>query len=100
MNPFQLLEVHDPRNPDRSFQVGPDDALWYDTVAIPQPRSGEPGWVRIRQRYTTYPGDFVIHCHFLNHEDMGMMRKVMVVPAQGAPGYPPGVPVRECTRGD
>ena len=33
-----------------------------------------------RTRYDDYVGDFVIHCHMLEHEDQGMMQNVTVVP--------------------
>jgi FtsP/CotA-like multicopper oxidase with cupredoxin domain len=43
-------------------------------------RPGEPGWVRLRVTFTTADiGEFVFHCHILEHEDNGMMAKVRVV---------------------
>ena len=30
-------------------------------------------------------GEFVYHCHILEHEDAGMMAKIQVVPAGPAP---------------
>ncbi len=35
--------------------------------------------VAIRQRYDDYTGAYVIHCHFLGHEDRGMMWNVQTV---------------------
>jgi FtsP/CotA-like multicopper oxidase with cupredoxin domain len=35
--------------------------------------------VSIRQRYDDYTGAYVIHCHFLGHEDRGMMWNVQTV---------------------
>jgi len=32
----------------------------------------------IRSRYVEYMGDFVIHCHILDHEDQGMMQHVRI----------------------
>jgi hypothetical protein len=29
-------------------------------------------------------GDFVYHCHILDHEDAGMMAKIRVLPRRGA----------------
>jgi FtsP/CotA-like multicopper oxidase with cupredoxin domain len=100
VNPFQVVEIFDPSQGDNGTTTtfGPDEALWQDVVAIPLPKNGTPGHVRIRQRFLTYPGDFVIHCHFLNHEDLGMMKRVRVVPGPDAPGHPPCVPVRVCSR--
>jgi len=35
--------------------------------------------VVIRQRFEDYTGAFVLHCHFLGHEDRGMMLMVQAV---------------------
>jgi len=35
--------------------------------------------VQIRQRFEDYTGGYVIHCHFLGHEDRGMMHNVQTV---------------------
>lgn len=48
--------------------------VWLDTVFIPP-----GGWVRVRQRFPDFPGLFVLHCHILTHEDVGMMQLVHVV---------------------
>jgi FtsP/CotA-like multicopper oxidase with cupredoxin domain len=41
---------------------------------------GAPGWVKLRMTFTTADiGEFVFHCHILEHEDNGMMGKVRVV---------------------
>lgn len=39
-----------------------------------------PGWVRLRMdfRDPAIVGEFVYHCHILEHEDNGMMRKILV----------------------
>ncbi len=34
----------------------------------------------LRTRYVRYVGQYVIHCHILPHEDLGMMQVVEVVP--------------------
>ena len=88
VNPFQVVETFDGRE-RLTFNAG--DAVWQDVVAVPL-----GGYVKIRQRYLTFAGDFVIHCHFLNHEDMGMMKRVRVVPSARAPGQLPCRRVREC----
>jgi hypothetical protein len=33
----------------------------------------------IRQRYEQFTGEYVLHCHFLGHEDRGMMFSVQTV---------------------
>lgn len=68
INPFQVVSINGQlQNPRR----------WQDTVLIPQ-----MGSVVIRHRFTDYTGKYVNHCHFLAHEDMGMMQVVEVVPPQ------------------
>jgi FtsP/CotA-like multicopper oxidase with cupredoxin domain len=48
---------------------------------IPTGYPGTPGWVKLRMTFTTADiGEFVFHCHILEHEDNGMMAKVIVVP--------------------
>jgi spore coat protein A len=45
-----------------------------------------PGQVtRIRAQFNT-PGQYVWHCHIVEHEDNEMMRPYRIGPAQGAPG--------------
>ena len=64
VNPFQVTR----KNPDDE-----DEIVWRDTLLV---REGEP--VTIRSRYERYIGQFVIHCHILDHEDQGMMQIVEV----------------------
>jgi FtsP/CotA-like multicopper oxidase with cupredoxin domain len=42
--------------------------------------------VHIRTRYDRYIGEFVLHCHILDHEDAGMMLNVQIVPDLSLPG--------------
>jgi FtsP/CotA-like multicopper oxidase with cupredoxin domain len=41
--------------------------------------------VHVRTRYERYIGEFVIHCHILDHEDAGMMLHIEIVPDLSAP---------------
>jgi hypothetical protein len=36
--------------------------------------------------YDRYSAEFVVHCHFLDHEDAGMMWNIEIVPDNSAPG--------------
>jgi FtsP/CotA-like multicopper oxidase with cupredoxin domain len=36
--------------------------------------------VHIRTRYDRYIGEYVLHCHILDHEDAGMMLNISIVP--------------------
>ncbi len=61
LNQFQVLS----RN---GGQPGLHDAGWKDTVNL---RAAEV--VEVAVRFTDYPGNFMLHCHNLEHEDMAMM---------------------------
>jgi hypothetical protein len=41
----------------------------------------------IRQRYEDFTGEYVLHCHFLGHEDRGMMFSVQTI-CPTSPGHP------------
>jgi FtsP/CotA-like multicopper oxidase with cupredoxin domain len=48
-----------------------------DVVALPPRISDvEPSRVIIEMPFTDFPGEFVFHCHILDHEDAGMMALV------------------------
>jgi FtsP/CotA-like multicopper oxidase with cupredoxin domain len=49
------------------------ELTWRDTVNVPR-----LGSVTLRMRFQEFTGRFVLHCHILNHEDLGMMRLVEV----------------------
>ncbi len=40
----------------------------------------------LRTHYARYTGEFVLHCHILDHEDAGMMANVQIV---DDPAHPP-----------
>jgi hypothetical protein len=46
----------------------------------------------IRTKYDRYIGEFVIHCHILDHEDRGMMTNIQIGPNLSAPGNGIGMP--------
>ncbi len=55
--------------------------LWHDTLPVPPASTnGVPGrvFVTIPFRAQQQVGSFVYHCHFLYHEDLGMMAVVQV----------------------
>ncbi len=92
-NPFQLL-----RNGSTTYTA---PWVWMDTIALPV---GTPQTqsVLLRQRYTDFTGGYVLHCHFLGHEDRGMMFGVQTVCPQDPSSYgkarPGGAP--ECVSGN
>jgi FtsP/CotA-like multicopper oxidase with cupredoxin domain len=63
VNDFQVLSIT--ANGDPS----PLQPVWY-TDTVPLPTNGE---VKIRVIFPDFAGRFVYHCHFLHHEDEGMM---------------------------
>jgi FtsP/CotA-like multicopper oxidase with cupredoxin domain len=86
VNPFEIVSIVNNNNPtfDLSAPTAPSDfgdpqyrglrGVWKDTLWI------KPGYTAtVRTRYERYIGEFVLHCHILDHEDMGMMQNVAVV---------------------
>ena len=71
VNPFQMT---------RKDPAGADETIWKDTILVPP-----KGHVNVYTRYTDYVGEFVLHCHILDHEDLGMMQAVEVVEPENPP---------------
>ena len=44
----------------------------------------------VRTRYQRYIGEYVLHCHILDHEDQGMMQNVSIGLANGQGGIASG----------
>jgi FtsP/CotA-like multicopper oxidase with cupredoxin domain len=55
--------------------------VWKDTIFVPPKQT-----VRLRTRYERYIGTFVLHCHILPHEDLGMMEVVEIEHPSSAHG--------------
>jgi FtsP/CotA-like multicopper oxidase with cupredoxin domain len=68
VNPFQVVRTDPDGNPE---------TVWKDTLAIDG--QVDPKGVSVYTRYDDFTGKFVIHCHILDHEDLGMMEAVKVV---------------------
>lgn len=63
-NPFQVTAVNgEPVT----------DLRWRDTETLPG-----NGTLTFRSRFLDYTGQYVLHCHMMNHEDMGMMQLIEV----------------------
>jgi FtsP/CotA-like multicopper oxidase with cupredoxin domain len=69
---------------------------WTTTVPGQMSVCGCLSWgsITIRQRFLDYTGEYVIHCHFLGHEDRGMMLATQTVcpPVPGQQGQFYGTP--------
>ena len=46
--------------------------------------------VVVRKRYERCIGDFVLHCHILDHEDQGTMQNIRIALPDGAGGATSG----------
>ncbi len=106
VNPFQIVEILDPSGKDVSAPgaidsgggtVDPQYAglkgVWKDTLWIKSlvntpgpPPANTIYTIKVRTRYQRYIGEFVLHCHILDHEDQGMMQNVAVVLPDGSVG--------------
>jgi len=59
----------------------PVEPFWCDTQALPiNGTPSAPKSITFRMRFVDFVGPYVMHCHMLQHEDMGMMQRVTVVP--------------------
>lgn len=56
--------------------------FWADTLSIPPSQDGRSGSLTFRSRFKDFYGKFVWHCHALDHEDLGMMQMVEILPPQ------------------
>jgi FtsP/CotA-like multicopper oxidase with cupredoxin domain len=65
INPFQVTQVNGQAQPDLQ---------WRDSVVVPH-NGGSVVW---RSRFLDYTGILMLHCHMMNHEEMGMMQTVEV----------------------
>lgn len=82
INPFQVFESS--TGTLNGFPL--TEPVWLDTVDVPP-----HGSIKARQRFVDFTGKFVLHCHVLPHEDIGMMQMVEVVP-RGTPIPNPMIP--------
>lgn len=84
-NPFFVEEV---RNAANQIVTGAElgGPTWRDTLAMKQ------GYTyRLLTTYEDFTGDFVNHCHILDHEDNGMMELVRIASTTPSPAPVSGV---------
>jgi FtsP/CotA-like multicopper oxidase with cupredoxin domain/peroxiredoxin len=79
INPFLIQKVQDEAGSDvTTVEIG--KPTWRDTLAIKQ------GYTyTLITEYKRFAGDFVDHCHILDHEDHGMMERVTIVDPAAPP---------------
>jgi len=92
INPFQIVSVTDREGndvsvsePGNTSQYAGLKGVWKDTIFL----NGSGYTVVMRTRYTRYIGDFVLHCHILDHEDQGMMQNIRISLPDGRGGTAP-----------
>ena len=90
-NPFQVMSVKGV--PVQAAGQTRPEPFWMDTLTLPVatvvPASAPADPMSpiqitrasfvLRQRYRQFTGEYVLHCHFLGHEDRGMMFAVQTV---------------------
>jgi L-ascorbate oxidase len=86
VNPFQILSVVRKSDgadmtADPTSQYARMKGVWKDTVIVQDDVT-----VTVRTQYRRYIGDFVLHCHILDHEDRGMMQRVRILLSDGQGG--------------
>jgi FtsP/CotA-like multicopper oxidase with cupredoxin domain len=88
VNPFQVVRILNGAGQDVSVAGEGNDpqyanlkGAWKDTLLVKQGYQ-----VILRTRYQRYIGDFVLHCHILDHEDQGMMQNVRIGIPDGSGG--------------
>lgn len=104
VNPFQVVAVYDPNgkdvsdinavdNYDKSTTPDPQyrglKGTWKDTIWVKNVK-GASYKVVVRTKYERYIGDFVLHCHILDHEDQGMMQNIRISLPDGNGGITQG----------
>ena len=49
------------------------EPIWLDTAVVPR-----NGSITFRSRFADFAGKYMLHCHMMNHEELGMMQVVEV----------------------
>jgi FtsP/CotA-like multicopper oxidase with cupredoxin domain len=83
---FQVLEINGQPVNDPAIRDTIDLPFWNGTGAYPSVT------LRMDFRDTNISGTFVYHCHILDHEDLGMMGEIQVLPLQISTSTNLGVP--------
>lgn len=60
-----------------------EEPIWLDTAIVPR-----EGSITFRSRFLDFTGKYMLHCHMMNHEELGMMQVVFGT-APSTPWRPP-----------
>ena len=78
VNPFQVISVLGPNGEDVTQDAKSQyfnlKGVWKDTLLVEKNVI-----ITVRSQYRRYIGDYVLHCHILDHEDRGMMQNISLV---------------------
>jgi FtsP/CotA-like multicopper oxidase with cupredoxin domain len=80
---FHIHQIHFEVLSVNGVNIPADKRQWYDTYQVPY-WSGKGRYPNIVARMDfrgAVAGEFVYHCHILDHEDAGMMANIMVLPS-------------------
>lgn len=88
-NPFQVVGTEKLGKDGKYALEAYPEPIWQDSITIPDNEGGDTAHagdadhagtrVVIRRRVEDFTGAYVLHCHFLGHEDRGMMLMVQAV---------------------
>ncbi len=81
VNPFQIIGITRTDGGTVDAQYKDLIGTWKDTLLVIKDHK-----IEIATRYQRYIGEYVLHCHILEHEDQGMMQNVKVVLPDGKGG--------------
>ena len=81
---FHMHQIHFLLLAINGVPVPPEQRQFYDTFQVPYwDQIGKYPSIKVRMDFRgDVVGDFVYHCHILQHEDGGMMAKIRVLPKQ------------------
>jgi FtsP/CotA-like multicopper oxidase with cupredoxin domain len=82
---LHVFHLHQTEFLIKSFSGTPDQTLGFglrDVIDIPYAENGRPGFAEVIIPFTNpiIAGEFVYHCHLVQHEDAGMMANILVKP--------------------
>jgi FtsP/CotA-like multicopper oxidase with cupredoxin domain len=79
---FHMHQIHFLVEEISGHKIPKDQQQFYDTFQVPFWKGKGPfPYIRVKMDFRgAVVGDFVYHCHILDHEDAGMMAKIRVLP--------------------
>jgi FtsP/CotA-like multicopper oxidase with cupredoxin domain len=79
---FHIHQIHFLVEEVDGVMIPKDQQQFYDTFQVPYWKGrGHYPYIKVRMDFRgAIAGDFVYHCHILDHEDGGMMAKIRVLP--------------------